>query len=460
VAGIPIPFAPRAYGRADYGLPEARCINMFVEATPSGPTDDARLPRPGMVSAASLGGNPIRGGFQQPGVFGGSTFEVCGPTAYRDGVSVGSIAGADMVRWAASGDQVVAVGGGVAHLFEGTAFATISDPDLPPVSDVGRLSSRFIYTVAGSDRFYWSEVDDAGNIDGLSFATAEGLADANVGLQVLNEDIYFFGANTVELWDPVEAETPFAARQGNRYARGCAARDSIVQTDNAVVWVGDDRIVYRADQVPQRISTHGIETRLRKCAFISMVTAFCVSIEGHAFYVLNIPGQGSFAYDESNQEWGEWASQGRATFRGQSAWTVAGTAYIGDADAGTVWAMTPGVFLDGTDPITFLASAFFPKTSGNMRCNNVVLQGARGVGLATGQGSDPIVEMRYSDDQGKTWSRWRPASLGKMGDYTRRAVWTQLGLIREPGRLFEVRCTDPVLATMSGLIINAPRPHG
>lgn len=47
-----------------------------------------------------------------------------------------------------------------------------------------------------------------------------------------------------------------------------------------------------------------------------------------------------------------------------------------------------------------------------------------------------------------------------MGEYWRKAVWQRLGMIREPGRAFEFRTTDPVLATMSGLLMNMQRPHG
>ena len=51
------------------------------------------------------------------------------------------------------------------------------------------------------------------------------------------------------------------------------------------------------------------------------------------------------------------------------------------------------------------------------RCNNIVVQGARGVGLATGQGSDPITELRFSDDQGRSWSDWFQTSPGAVGQY-------------------------------------------
>ena len=36
---------------------------------------------------------------------------------------------------------------------------------------------------------------------------------------------------------------------------------------------------------------------------------------------------------------------------------------------------------------------------------------------------------------------------GAVGQYKDRAVWQRMGLVREPGRVLEIRTTDPVLAT-------------
>jgi hypothetical protein len=454
--------SPRAYGRPRMGLPQARLVNMFVEETPHGPTADARFPRPGLQASYSVGTGPIRGMFSQPGVFGGALFIVSGQGMYlADGTSLGTIPGSDTVRFAASPEQVVAVGGGTAFLHEGAGFNPITDTDLPAVSDVARLAGRFVYAVAGSDRFYWSEINDAGNIDGLSFATAEGSADANLGVATLGDELNFFGASTVEVWfasgDP---DAPFQKALGRQYSRGCAARDSVAALDNALFFLGEDRIVYRAQQAPIRISTFSLEERLKSCSAIGQVTALAISLEGHSFYLLNIPGQGSFAFDIASGQWAEWASWGRDVFRGRCVVSAGGETFVGDDETGTVWKLAPGVYRDGTDPISFIASCFMPMPGGSARCDNLVLQGARGVGLASGQGVDPQVEMRWSDDQGRTWSRWRAAPMGALGEYRRRAVWQRLGTIREPGRAFEFRATDPVLATLSGVLLNVSRPHG
>ena len=66
-----------------------------------------------------------------------------------------------------------------------------------------------------------------------------------------------------------------------------------------------------------------------------------------------------------------------------------------------------------------------------------------GQGLIDGQGDDPRIVLRYSDDGARTWSSelWRP--LGKIGEYEKRVEWRRLG--RTPvQRVFSFRVTDPV----------------
>ena len=70
-----------------------------------------------------------------------------------------------------------------------------------------------------------------------------------------------------------------------------------------------------------------------------------------------------------------------------------------------------------------------------------------GVGLISGQGSDPQVMLRYSRDGGETWSlqqQWR--SMGKQGQYTKRLRWLKQGQGRE--WQWEVTITDPVWRTI------------
>jgi hypothetical protein len=65
-----------------------------------------------------------------------------------------------------------------------------------------------------------------------------------------------------------------------------------------------------------------------------------------------------------------------------------------------------------------------------------------GVGLVSGQGSNPVILLEISKDGGHTWSQPHPASLGAIGEYKKRAIWNRLGQARD--WLFRFTVTDPV----------------
>ncbi len=453
----PLPFTTQNYQMDDFSLPPARLVDMYVQASPNGPTKDVRLPRPGLRDEYVIGSGPIRGEYQQEGVFGGSVFAVSGTQAYKDQTLLGTVADGDHVQFAASSGELVLTSGGNAYLYNGTTMAEITDPDLPSAAGVTTSAGRFIYTTVDSDIFYYSEINDAANIDGLSFATAEGSPDPNVGIAVLIDEVFFFGASTTEMWFPTgDADAPYQRTLNRRFERGCAAQASIVQIDNTLVWLGNDRIVYRAGSVPERISTHGVEAALQNCLVIEDCTAWSAAFNGHTFYILNIPGQATFSYDAATQQWAEWKSYGLTNFRIRTGINVNGTAYLGDDDTGQIWTFDKSLYTDGEEPLTRLASAFLPLSGGTMPCFNVTLQCVRGVGNVACP--NPKVSMRYSDDGGRTWRPWRERTLGRVGRYRDKATWWSNGIITSPGRLFEFRITDPVLGVMSQATVNEGVP--
>jgi hypothetical protein len=65
-----------------------------------------------------------------------------------------------------------------------------------------------------------------------------------------------------------------------------------------------------------------------------------------------------------------------------------------------------------------------------------------GVSLIDGQGSDAVVNLRWSDDGGHTWSNLYPQPIGRQGRYQTRVFWERLGASRN--RVFEVSMSDPV----------------
>lgn len=447
-----LPLAVAYADRSDYGEPQ-RQVNLYVEAGQGTPS---RRPRPGLVLRYTFSSGPVRASIYSEGAVGPAVFSISGASAYKGQTLLGAMSGSSGATIASSGDEVVFTLGGAAYLWNGTAFAPITDPDLPAVKAVRFLGGRFYYQVQDSDQWYFSALYDAASIDGLAFATAESSPDATIGIETLGDEVWFFGSGSVEPWYQTgDANAPLQRAQGRRFERGAACAEAICALDNTLVWLGDNGQVLRAAETPKRVSTNPIEVMIRE-AGPETCKAFTTSFEGHEFYVLTIPGKGTFALDVSTGQWAEWQTYGETTFKILTCTQVKTEAYLGDAE-GNVYTWGFGVHTDAGDLITRICSAYLPIRAGVAPNSNVCLQALTGVADATGQGAEPIVELRYSDN-GKTWSDWEPESLGLIGDFDQKAVWRRLGQMGSPGRWYEFRTTDPVIFSPNGMTFNEPRP--
>lgn len=76
-----------------------------------------------------------------------------------------------------------------------------------------------------------------------------------------------------------------------------------------------------------------------------------------------------------------------------------------------------------------------------------------GTGLVTGQGSDPVVMLRYSTDAGYTWSNERQLQTGKIGQYSTQVESWRFGY----GRHFviELSGSDPNTLGLLNLYLDA-----
>lgn len=78
------------------------------------------------------------------------------------------------------------------------------------------------------------------------------------------------------------------------------------------------------------------------------------------------------------------------------------------------------------------------------------------IDVQSGMGSDaqenPIIELRWSDDGGATFTAWRTMNVGKQGEYLYRCISHALGSARD--RVFEVRSSDPYLQVMQAAYVD------
>lgn len=436
-----------------------RLVNMYSEPTPQGPSQSGRFGRPGLYAATTRGDGPHRAIFTWKY---GVRVTVSGEEVYINEFSVGTLPNTDglPVRWAVSEDECVIVSNSRAYYVTPYDVTLIENENLLNVCDVKFLAGRFIYVLGDrSGQYFYSDVGDALTVSGTSFISAESNPDPIRAAEILGDAVVFFGERTVEFhYATSNGDAPFQRSQGRSYTKGCKSPYSIVLADNTLIFLGSDRKIYRTEAVPLVVSNDDIADRCRKVTDENLpkVTAFTVNFANHEVYVINLPEQGSWAYDFAQKTWAEWRSWTKNRFRVN----VADQNVLGDIYSGKLYGLDGQRFDDDGDPLERICSTFAPLRSGAARNFNVALMCKRGVGLATGQGSDPKVEMRFSDNQDSEWSDWLPAPLGVMGDRTRAAIalWIGLGSIIPPGRQFEFRCTDPVEFLPYEVKINEVRP--
>jgi hypothetical protein len=78
-----------------------------------------------------------------------------------------------------------------------------------------------------------------------------------------------------------------------------------------------------------------------------------------------------------------------------------------------------------------------------------------GVGTNTGQGSNPQMILRWSDDGGHTWSNEHWMSMGRIGEYYNRAFARRMGMtLKLRDRVYELSGTDPVKIAIMGAQLN------
>lgn len=323
----------------------------------------------------------------------------------------------------------------------------ITDPEFLPADVVTYQDGYFIFNRAGTAQFFLSNLNNAGAYDLTDRATAEGAPDVLVSLISNHRELWLFGAETTEVWfNSGDADFPFERISGAFIERGCGAAHSIAEEDNTLFWFGEDRTVYRAHgYTPQRISTFAIEEQWRDYVTVSDAYAFTYTMGGHKFYVITFPsGKGTFVYDISTGFWHERESFGEGKWRGCCYANAYGKHLIGDYESGRMGILDLDVYTEyGETMIGTLTGP--PVAQDRMRLFHAKfeLDIESGVGITTGQGSDPQIMMDYSDDGGRTFNNrqlWR--SMGKIGEYQARLRWMQQGQSRN--RIYRVSVSDPV----------------
>jgi len=467
------PILGSSYVARSVNAADNRMVNLFPEIIPEGGKEAAFLSRcPGLQFLQTVGTGPIRGlwAHQTNGtdfyvVSGVQVFKLSGLTATP--TLLGTVSGTGPVSIADNGAQIFFACNGPSYIYNEVTnvFQQITDPDFPGALTVGYLDGYFVFTEPNSQRVWVTSIFEGTQIDALDFASAEGSPDGLVGLIVDHREAWLFGTDSVEVWyDAGLADFPLTRIQGAFNEIGCVATFSIAKLDNGLFWLGTDArgqgIVYRANgYTGTRVSTHAVEYAIAQYGNLADAIAYTYQQEGHAFYVLTFPtGNATWVYDVATGAWHERAGWDNGAFmrhRSNCQCNFGGNIVVGDYENGNIYRFNLDVFADNGGIQKWLRSwRALPTGQNDLKRtahHSLQLDCQSGVGLNLGQGSDPQVVLRWSDDGGHTWSNEHWASLGKIGQYFHRVFWRRLGMtMKLRDRVYEVSGTDPVKIAIVG----------
>lgn len=438
-----VPLGIGAYRRENSFQPDVEMLNLLLEADDSGASPDKffRIGRPGLVTLYTLP-SPISGLFRQDRVFGGDVFATCGNRLYRDEVIVGNV-NLSSAAFASAIDVLAIVTTPTFSIYNGAFVTATVMPDANIPVDVDQLNS-YLVVACQSGRFYWLEPGQT-VFDALNFANAESAPDGLVAVRRLVDEIWLFGVSSIEVWQASgNVDAPFQRAGGRQYERGCLARDTVRRFDNAIVWVGDDNIVYRTGNSPIDIGSPWISERIARRG--GDLSAFVFGFDDHKLYVLRVPGQGSFAYDASTQQWSEFKTEGEAEWRPHVACDISDGSLVGDAASGKIWRLDSLVATDDGSAITRRVSGSISLQGSAARTPNISL----GIGCS----KNCSVNIRWKDAREEYPNYYEELEALASSDIVN--VF-RCGQAQQPHRTFEVMINDPVLVRISSMMVGEAR---
>ena len=432
-----------------------RSINMYARLENAGAKTPAGIYQVhGLEYLETRGTGPCRSNGIQ---FGNSTYFVSGNELIAfDSVYSGSTIGTlnsstARCEGAAGRDYLMIVDGTDGYTYDGTTFAQIADADFPAnPSHVDYLDGYFIVNRGGTDEYYTSANEDPTSWGALDFGTAENNPDEILALAATFKDLYLIGKNVSEIhYNSKNPDFPFEAYPGGVVEIGIRAPHSLAKGSIGLFFLasnaeGDAFVVNMNGPQYQVISDFDTAYSINNLSVTTDAIGSLYRKDGETFYVLTFPSADkTYVYDINTKLWHERKSRNVGRWIGSGVGYVGEKHIVGEFNSGKFYTLSNAVYTEGGAILERTRQCQIFHSKGlNLEHRELELVIQAGVGLTTGQGSDPQIMMDYSDDFGRTWSSELWATMGKIGKYETRLIWDKLG--DAENRIYRFKVTDPV----------------
>lgn len=461
-----LPIANGFYISPSLPLSAQECVNWYPNISEvASLSQETLFGTPGLVELATSGviNNANRGVHEMAGI----PYAVNGGKLYRltetivDNVAtysldeIGSISGDIRVSMADNGTQLmILVPGGNGYIYNHVTdtLAQITDVDFTANGNpqfVVFVDSYFVCTT-DTKKFICSAPNDGTSWNALDYGTAESDPDVTVAPIVFKNQLFIAGSQTIEAFQNVGgADFPFQ-RTGLYIQKGVTAPYSITNAQDTFVWIGGGEnegpsIWGLSGNDSVKISTTPIDNLLQNLTQgeLEDIYSWTYSQNGAHFVGFTLPTR-TLVIDLTSKRWHERRSfldNELSRFRVTDMCKAYNQIICGDFIDGRIGRLDPNVFTEyGNAIIRRVATQPFQNNMKSLFVPSIELTVESGVGNESV--TDPVITMERSAD-GKTWSDQRTRSIGKIGQYNRRAIWRRNGRVSR-FEVFRFTLTDAV----------------
>lgn len=435
---IEVPFAIQEGAAGATQNSRETLINMYAEVTNSGIAKIIRRQRPGLTSIYTLAGEK-----RCIEKHKSNHYLVAGSTLYKfDGTILTTLGMLSSQTGRCTmifndNDQIMVSDGSVAYYWNGLTLQTVTLPAGVTCGNLAYLGGYGIFNQPGTGVFWITGPNDFSTVDALDFATAESSPDNLVTVFTNHNELWLAGTATTEIWQlSGGSDFPFTPYTNAQIERGTSAALSYGSEDNTLFFLGDDKIVYRADGYrPMRVSNAAVEDAITGVSATALAGANChlYTWRGSKFLTLTFGSELSLQYNIGTGLWN------RAKTFGYDYWNVIGSNGHRSDYLLTIAGISQLAKVNKDEGgILFRGGVSAPGYASNKRMTVAEFYLDAEVGRAA-LGVEPQVMLRCALD-GETFGNERVKTLGTTGAYRNRAVWRGMGQGRKP--VLEIGVTD------------------
>lgn len=396
-------------------------------------------------------------------VFKGDYYAVIQSTLYKissagAATSIGTIPANGICTFADNGSTMVIAYGGIPMYYDGTTLGTLDVTFTAKTVDY--INNQFVFG-AGDGAFYSA---DAGaiTVSGLNFATPESSPDELTGVKVFNQILYLISENSIEPWANTGTGNPPFERMSEAIVEdvGCLSPYGVTSTDSAMYLIGNDFMPYKIQSFQALpIGTPSICKEFQGYK-LSDVTAWTCTFDGQKFVVFAFPTDlKCWVYSETTGQWFELDNGNEADrYLANTYHYIYNKRLVQDYNTGSIYELDFDAFTNSGDTIVrrrrlaVIAGDTFGKPGMSLEMSKMRFSMETGVGLDSGQGSDPEIMITPSYDGGRTFGQQVFVKTGEGGEFNTKVEWHKMKVFDR--LVVELSYSDPTPFALYGASID------